>query len=368
MDILKNKSKRKEYTPFYKKIYIIKIKMPDYYNILGVSRDASEQEIKKAYRTMSLKFHPDRNSSEEAKSKMLEINAAYEVLGDEGKKRNYDMGGTGDDEGPGGFPFGPGGMGFSFGGPGGMGGHPFAHMHSMNEFTDINDLLNMMGGMGMGGMGMGGMGMGGMSFGGPGGPSIRIFRGGVPVVQKPEPIRMEINITLEQAYYGVPEFSITIDRVVVVQHIQSQEQETMKIAIPTGINTNEAILLQDKGHVIQDKVKGDVHVIIKVQENATFVREGMDLHFKKTISLKECLCGFSCEIPHINGKMLRLNHSGSSHVIKPGEKKTIPGYGMVKNRGQDQEGSNTGNLVVTFEVTFPDKLSEDQITAIQEIL
>ena len=345
--------------------------MPDYYNILGVSRDASEQEIKKAYRSMSLQFHPDRNSSEEAKSKMLEINAAYEVLGDEGKKQNYDMGGTGDDEGgpfgPGGaggmegFPFGPGGPmgGFPFGpgggGPfraGGMGGHPFAHMSSMNEFTDINDLLNMMGG---------GMGMGGMSFGGPGGPSIRIFRNGVPIVQKPEPIRMEVQITLEQAYFGVPEFSITIDRVVVVQHIQSQEQETMKIAIPAGIDGNEAILLQDKGHVIQDKVKGDVHVIIKVKENPEFVRDGMDLHYKKNISLKECLCGFSCEIPHISGKMLRLNHSGTSHVIKPGEKKTIPGYGMVKT-GQ------TGNLVVTFDVTFPDKLTEEQILAIYEIL
>jgi DnaJ-class molecular chaperone len=336
--------------------------MPDYYGILGVSRDASEQEIKKAYRTMSLKFHPDRNPSEEAKSKMLEINAAYEVLGDEGKKRNYDMGGSGDDEGHGpfgpggmgGFPFGPGGMSFSFGGPfgpgGGAGGHPFAHMGSMNEFTDINDLLNMMGG---------GMGMGGMSFGGP---NIRIFRNGVPVVQKPEPIRMEITITLEQAYFGVPELSITIDRVVVVQHIQGQEQEMIKIAIPAGVDTNEAILLQDKGHVIQDKVKGDVHVIIKVQENALFVREGMDLHFKKTISLKECLCGFSCEIPHINGKMLRLNHSGTSHVIKPGEKKTIPGYGMVN------EGKGTGNLVVSFDVTFPDKLLEDQITAIHSIL
>jgi len=328
--------------------------MPDYYNILGVSRDASETEIKKAYRTMSLKYHPDRNSSEEAKSKMLEINAAYEVLGDEGKKKNYDMGGSGDDEGG---PFGPGGPmgGFSFGGPfgpfgGGMGGHPFAHMHSMNEFTDINDLLNMMGGMG-----------GGMSFGGPGGPNIRIFRNGVPIVQKPEPIRMEVQLTLEQAYFGVAELSITIDRVVVVQHIQSQEQETIKIAIPAGIDTNEAILLQDKGHVIQDKVKGDVHVIIKIQENSMIVREGMDLHFKKTISLKECLCGFSCEIPHINGKMLRLNHSGSSHVIKPGEKKTIPGYGMIK-------AQTTGNLVVTFDVLFPDKLTEEQIVAIQEIL
>jgi len=328
--------------------------MQDYYNILGVSRDASEQDIKKAYRSLSLKYHPDRNPSEEAKTKIQEINAAYEVLGDEGKKRNYDMGGTGnEEEGSGGFPFGgPGGMSFSFGGPfgGPMGGHPFAHMHSMNEFTDINDILNMMGG--------------GFSFGGPGfgGPNIRIFRNGVPVIQKPEPIRMEIGITLEQAYFGVTEFPITIDRVVVVQHLQSQEQETIKIPIPSGIDGNEVLVLQDKGHVIQDKVKGDVHIAIKILPNSAYVREGMDLHFKKSISLKECLCGFSCEIPHINGKMLRLNHSGTSHVIKPGEKKTIPGFGMSR------EGRSTGNLVVTFDVIFPDKLTEEQIAAIQAIL
>jgi DnaJ-class molecular chaperone len=342
--------------------------MPDYYAILGVSRDASESEIKKAYRSLSLQYHPDRNPSEEAKSKIQEINAAYEVLGDEGKKRNYDMGGTGHEEGHGGmggFPFGgPGGMSFSFGGPfgpgGPMGGHPFAHMSSMNEFTDINDIFNMMG-----------MGMG-ANFGG--GPGIRIFRNGVPMIQKPEPIRMEIQITLEQCYFGIPDFSLTIDRVVVVQHIQSQEQEIMKIAIPAGIDGNEVLVLQEKGHIIQDKVKGDVHLSVRILPNSIFVREGMDLHYKKKLSLKECLCGFSCEIPHLNGKMLRLNHSGTSHVIKPEEKKTIPGYGMIRDRGQgqvqsqSQEGRTTGNLVVTFEVTFPDKLTDEQIAAIQEIL
>ena len=324
--------------------------MPDYYDILGVSRDASESEIKKAYRGLSLKYHPDRNPSEEAKTKIQEINAAYEVLGDESKKKNYDMGGTGEDGPSGGGPFGPGG--FHFGGPSfAFGGHPFAHMSSMNEFTDINDIFNMMG-----------MGMGGMSFGGPGGPNIRIFRNGVPVVQKPEPISIEIELTLEQAYFGVPAFPLTIDRVVVVQHIQSQEKENLTIPIPAGIDVNEVIVLQDKGHVIQDKVKGDVHLAIKIQANSAFVRNGMDLHYTKSITLKECLCGFSCEIPHLNGKMLRLNHSGASHVIKPGDVKTIPNFGMQR------EGRPTGNLLVDFKVIFPEKLTEEQIAAIQEIL
>ena len=90
--------------------------MPNHYEVLGVSKDAKETEIKKAYRSLSLKYHPDRNSSEEAITKIQEINEAYEILSDESKRNHYDM------EQAGGIP------GF------GMGGMPFAHMNSMNEF------------------------------------------------------------------------------------------------------------------------------------------------------------------------------------------------------------------------------------------
>ena len=330
--------------------------MPDYYGILGIERNASEAEIKKAYRTLSLKYHPDRNPSEEAKVKILEINNAYEILSDEGKKRNYDMGGTGEEEHDPGFPFGPGGPGGGFpfgGGPGfafGMGGHPFMHMNSMNEHTDINDIFNMMfsGGMGMGG--------------GMGGPNIRIFRNGVPVIQKPAPLQIEIQITLEQAFFGVVDFKIAFERVVVVQHLQSPENDEILITIPKGVQHNEVLVLQDKGHVIQDKVKGDLHIVVRISENALFVRNEMDLLYKKKISLKECLCGFSIEIPHLNGKMLRLSHSATSHVIKPSEKKTIPNFGMSR------ENHPTGNLIVEFEVVFPDKLTEEQINVLSEVL
>lgn len=321
--------------------------MPDYYEILGIDRNASEAEIKKAYRTLSLKYHPDRNPSEEAKVKILEINNAYEVLSDEGKKRNYDMGGTGEEEHGHGFPFGPGG-GFPFG-PGfafGMGGHPFMHMNSMGEHNDINDIFNMMfsGGMGMGG------------------PNIRIFRNGVPVIQKPAPLQIEIQITLEQAFFGVVDFKIAFERVVVVQHLQSQESDEIAITIPKGVQHNEILVLEDKGHVIQDKVKGDLHIVVRISENALFVRNEMDLLYKKKILLKECLCGFSIEIPHLNGKMLRLSHSGTSHVIKPSEKKIIPNFGMQR------ENHATGNLIVEFEVIFPDKLTEEQIKVLLEVL
>jgi len=87
--------------------------MPNHYEVLGVAKDAVEQEIKKAYRSLSLKYHPDRNSSEEAITKIQQVNEAYEILSDQSKRQQYDM------EQAGGFP---GGM------PGfGMGGMPFAH-------------------------------------------------------------------------------------------------------------------------------------------------------------------------------------------------------------------------------------------------
>lgn len=316
--------------------------MSNYYDILGVSKDASEQEIKKAYRTLSLEFHPDRNPSAEATEKFQQIGEAYETLSDPQKKEEYDFEqehGHGRGQG---FPF-------------GQGGHPFGNMGG----HDIHDIFNMMfsgGGGGFPGGGFPGGGFPGM------GPNIRIFHNGIPVVQKPAPIQKEITITLEQAFNGIPSIQIVIDRVVVVQQIQGNETDTLTISIPAGINDGETLVLQEKGHIIQDKVKGDFHLLIKVQPHSAFSRSGMDLLYKKTLTLKESLCGFSLEIPHLSSKMLRINHSATSHVIKPKERKTIPGYGMIKN------GSNTGNLIIEFDVSFPDKLTEEQIKVFSEIL
>jgi len=315
--------------------------MSNYYDILGVSKDASEQEIKKAYRTLSLEFHPDRNPSAEATEKFQQIGEAYETLSDPQKKEEYDFEqehGHGRGQG---FPF-------------GQGGHPFGHPFGNMGGHDIHDIFNMM--FSGGGSGFPGGGFPGM------GPNIRIFHNGIPVVQKPAPIQKEITITLEQAFNGIPSIQIVIDRVVVVQQIQSNETDTLTISIPAGINDGETLVLQEKGHIIQDKVKGDFHLLIKIQQHSAFSRSGMDLLYKKTLTLKESLCGFSLEIPHLSGKMLRINHSATSHVIKPKERKTIPGYGIIKN------GSNTGNLIIEFDVSFPDKLTEEQIKVFSETL
>ena len=150
--------------------------MTNYYDILGVSKDASELEIKKAYRKLSLEFHPDRNPDPDTKikyqEKFQEISEAYETLSDPNKKQEYDH-----QQLYGGARQNP------FGGHGGFG--------NMNEFTDMNDIFNMMfsGGMGPMGMGMGG-----------GMPNVRIFHNGIPVITKPNPIQQEFSITLDEAY------------------------------------------------------------------------------------------------------------------------------------------------------------------------
>ena len=316
--------------------------MPTHYEILGVDKNASEQEIKKAYRTLSLEFHPDRNrDSVEATQKFQEIGEAYETLADPQKREEYDFEQEHGGRGGGGFP------GFPFSHMGG-GGHAF-HMGGQHMGGDMHDIFNMM--FSGGGGGFPGMG-----------PNIRIFHNGIPVIQKPAPIQKEISITLEQAFTGIPCVQIKFDRVVVVQQIQSNEEDTITLNIPAGISEGETIILQEKGHIIQDKVKGDLHLHIKIQPHKEFSRNEMDLIYKKTLTLKESLCGFSLEIPHLSGKMLRISHSATSHVIKPNEKKPIPGYGMMKT------GQTPGNLIIEFDISFPDKLSEEQIKGLSSIL
>ena len=312
--------------------------MSNFYDILGVSKDASDSDIKKSFRTLSLECHPDRNNnSEESTKKFQELNEAYETLCDPQKRKEYDF------EQEHGSEMGHMGHGFPFGQHMGMGG-------------DIHEIFNMMfsgGGAGFPGGGFPGMGMG---------PNIRIFHNGIPVIQKPAPIQKELSITFEQAFTGIPAIQIKFDRVVVVQQIQGNEEDIITLNIPAGIANGETIVLQEKGHIIQDKVKGDLHLHIRVQPHKEFSRNGMDLIYKKTLTLKESLCGFSLEIPHLSGKMLRISHSATSHVIKPNEKKPIPGFGMVKN------GQNPGNLIIEFDVSFPDKLTEEQIKALTNIL
>jgi len=300
--------------------------MTDYYEILGISKDADEKEIKKAYRALSLKYHPDRNSDPDASEKFQKINEANETLSDPKKREQYDHGGV--------------------------------DQQLDQEFQDINHIFNMMFNGGMPG------GMHGM-------PNIRVFNnqsgfgGGFQQhffqqIAKPAPIIKMVEITLEQAYNGGT-ISIDFDRQVVYNGIQSSETETIKIEVPKGINDNEVIVMRDIGHCINETSKGDLKLIFKITNQTPFTRQDQDLIFCKTITLKEALCGFAFELKHINGKVLSMNNTLKNAIVKPNYKKIVPSLGM-------QRGNHIGNLIIEFTIEFPDCLTPEQIDQLKGIL
>ena len=315
--------------------------MKTHYEILGLSRDASSDEIKRAYRSLSLKWHPDRNPSPEAQSRFQEISLANEILSDDRKRQEYNCELDGVRMGHPGMP------------PGG-------------QEVDISELFNMM------------FAGGGMPFGMPGGvaemrfeggPGINIFHGQMPgmpgnpffrQLQKPPPIIKQINITFEQAYNGCT-LCISLEKWVIQNEVKINEMETVYVNIPSGIDNNEVIIMRDCGNTVSPELKGDIKFVVIVNPSELFERHGMDLLHKRTITLKESLTGFSFDITHVNGKLLCLNNLKNRTIITPNYRKTIPNLGMVRN-------GNIGNLIIEFSIAFPEQLSEEQTLKLAEIL
>lgn len=318
---------------------------PNYYQILGVERKSSQEEIKKAYRALTLKWHPDRNPSKEAEEKIREVNMAYETLNDPQKREQYDM--ELDN------PFLQRSNGFDGGG-----------MHNPE------DIINMMFG-GMPFMNMGG-GIHEIHIGGMGGPRVHVFggNGGMPFpnmfeqMQKPPPIIQNVPVTLRQMYDGAT-IPIEIVKWTLENNMKIHERIIVQLQIPKGVAEGEVIILRNCGNKINEQLIGDVKIIIQNEpcvESELFKRNGMDLHYRATISLKESLVGFSFEIPHLNNKILRINNMSNKTVIKPGHTHVLKELGMVK------EGHTNGNLVIEFQIKFPDSLTEDQVQKLGEIL
>jgi len=329
--------------------------MPNYYEILGVQPNASDTEIKKAYRQLSLKNHPDRNgNTPESINLFQEINQANEVLSDSEKRKQYDFDLK---HGEGAF-----------------------EQHTSEE--DINNIINQMFGGGGGGLfggggfpgfpGFPGFHGGGGGFPG-GGPSIRIVHNGRPMhmggdpfaqffqhIHKPQPIEKHIQITLEQAYTG-GNIPVSVERNTIQNNIRSTEIINMNISIPQGVNDGESIILENQGNSANESMRGDIRITIEIEKHMLFNRQGNDLYYPVYISLKESLCGFQLSINHINGKTLAINNMVSPTIIKPNYKKIVPNLGMIRN-------GTTGNLIIEFTVEFPDGYSSEIIEKLREIL
>ena len=302
--------------------------MTSYYDILGVSNDANEADIKKAYRSLSLKYHPDRNPSEEAKEKIQKINEAYETLGDPALRKQYD---TKDNV------------------------TPPPQFGNADQFNDINNIFNMMFN-----------GMHGM-HNIPGMPHVNIFHNGRPgqfhtqfhFSNIIEPITKQIELTLEQCYNGCV-YQLEIERTIINNNERSIEKETVYINIPCGINNGETVILHDKGNIVNTR-RGPVNIQVSILTHNVFTRSGLDLIYNKTITLKESLCGFTIEINHVSGKRFSINNATNPTVIVPQYKKMVPGLGMKRD-------NNVGNLVIVFDVQFPASLSPEQIEILKAAL
>jgi DnaJ-class molecular chaperone len=303
--------------------------MSNYYEILGLNENAGEDEIKRTYRKLSLQHHPDRNSGKDTSGMFQKINEANEVLSDKQKRAEYDMKLKG-------------------------GGNLFGDMGA--EFGDLNHIFNAF----FTGMPTNGMPTNGM-------PNVRVFNtpGGfrTPFTQqlnKPPPIMRHIDLTLEQAFTG-GSFPIEIKKWILINGVENEEAQTIYITVPPGIDENEMVLLRGQGHQLSETVKGDIKINIKINNDTCFTRRGLDLIYKKEISLKESLCGFSFDLMHINRKTFTFNNESKPTIIKPGQTKVIPNLGMIRD-------NHTGNLIVSFEINFPNTITEEQRVKLKEIL
>jgi len=314
-----------------------------YYEILEVGKEATEDEIKKSYRRLSLQYHPDRNPSPEATEKIRNINTAYETLGDKENRKRYDLqlnGGGGGME----FPAFANGRG---GGPGQMFFHTnFGNGGEHVDFANINNIFESV-------------------FGGGNGINPNFFHQHIhQQLNKTMPIVINIDITFTQSYTGcvVP---IEINKIIVLNGEQVRKPETVYVTIPEGIDNNEVIIIRDKGNETANGTKGDVKVFINIKKDlsnvaeASFERKGLDLILKKNISLKEALCGFSFNIKHISGSNYCIKNNNS--IICPNQKQVVPKLGMKKD-------GNIGNLIVEYTINFPTSLDDSTKESIKSFL
>jgi DnaJ-class molecular chaperone len=320
-----------------------------FYSVLEVSETASQDDIKKSYRRLSMLHHPDKNgNSQESKEKIQKINEAYEVLGDAEKKKEYDM----------------------------MQNNPFFKM--MGQGFNPNPNQNMNSGMNpVDELFSSIFGMPFMSSAGPdisfmGGPNVRVFHNGRPVqgfgqgfgpgfgqgFQKPPPIVQNISVSIDKILTGTT-IPVDIERWIMENGLKVLEHETVYVTVPKGIDEGEIIMLKEKGNIISETNKGDIKIFVKIENNTEFKRSGLDLILDKTITVKEALCGFSFELKYITGKIYTITNN-SGNIISHGYKKIIPNMGLSRD-------NHTGNLLIQFDVKFPEKLSEGTLTALKEI-
>ena len=356
----------------------------DYYEVLGVSKTASEDEIKKAYRQIAIKYHPDRNPGDkQAEEKFKEAAEAYNVLHDPQKRQQYDQ--------------------FGFNGPIGGGG-----FDGFGASMNMDDIFSMFGDI-FGGHAFSGFAGG---FGG---------RGGRTPQHRGSDLRLKVKLTLEEVNQGVTKkFKVRKDTTCthchgtgaedssghetcptchgsgVITHttqsifgmMQTQGvcptcqgegqiikhkchlcggtgvtkgEEVVEIKIPAGVAEGMVVNVPGKGNAgHRGGIPGDIQVFIEEEENGTFVRDGNDLIYNLLLDFPTAALGGEVDIPTIEGKTLKIKIESGT---QPGKTMRLRGKGLPAVQGY---GSGNGDLVVNISVYVPKTLSKNERKALEE--
>ncbi len=362
----------------------------DYYEVLGVQKSASADEIKKAYKKMAIKYHPDRQSGKsdeekkEAEEKFKEAAEAYSVLSDEKKRQQYDQFGF---DGP--------NMGGGFGG--GFGGF------------DMNDILNSVFGSGFD---FGGGGFSDFFGGGRGGRRSNVHRGA--------DLRLKVRLSLQEVATGVTKkFKVRKD--VKCSHcngtgaegsavpetcktchgsgyvLRSQQslfgmmqtqspcpecqgegtviknkcnychgtgvvkgEEVIEVEIPAGVQDGMVVTIPNKGNAGQKNgVSGDIQVFITEEPNDTFIRDGNDIRYNLLLDFPTAALGGKVEVPTIDGRKLAVTIEPGT---QPGKSLRLRGKGLPAVKGY---GYGTGDMVLNISVFVPKTLSKEERKALE---
>ena len=291
--------------------------MRDYYTILEISKSASQDEIKKSYRKLAVKYHPDKNAgNKEAEEKFKEINVAYEVLSDPEKRKKYDRWGADWEkmeqaQQAGANPFGQGPRG---------GGQSYQYQGDpadmFGEGGDFSDIF-------------------GSFFGG--GNGRKAGRSGK---SRGADLQATLSITLEEAYHGTPK-------------VFTVGKENIRIQLKPGSYDGQVIKLSGKGNPGQKGgTAGDLYITIQVLPHPRFKREGDHIRLNLDIDLFTAVLGGVKEISTLSGSLKMTIPAGS----QPGKILRLKGKGMPVYNKPGQ----FGDLLLVLQVEIPEKLNKEQ--------
>ncbi|MDH4203945.1 MAG: DnaJ domain-containing protein [Desulfobacteraceae bacterium] len=295
----------------------------DYYKILGVNKTASETEIKKAYRKLAMKYHPDHTKGDKsAEETFKKISEAYAVLSDKEKRQQYD----------------------TFGSAG------FQQRYSQEDIfkgSDFESILNEL----FGGSGRFGGGGRGMRFSFDGGSPFGGYQRKQQAPPKGSDLEYELPLTLEDVAAGT-------QKIVSFQHKGHSEKITVKI--PKGMISGKKLRIAGKGEPSPyGGPAGDLYIKAKVLDHPVYHVQAQDLYVNRDIKLSEAILGTNISVPTLSGKELILKiPAGTKHKTKM----RLSGHGLPHMHGKGQ-----GDLYVHIHVNMPKRLTKKQKGLIEQL-